>query len=187
MKCAIVIIFMSVAVMRLGAQEKEEPHPDTAFRQAVQKIEHDFVTGMRQLASKATSVQVYQIGDLKPNLDPFTDGSAKALFKVQEGAYTILKTVDKIKNRETIRLWAEAVLPTESHPFAVCVPSPGFAVRFVDADGTTVYSTAICLKCQSAAMKFPRYSSRIGFDPKAMKRLLTVAGFSTAELAPNNR
>lgn len=183
MKCATAILVMSAAILRLDAQEAEQkPHPDTVFRLALREIEQDFVAGMRKLAAKASTVRIYRIGALKADLDPFTDSDGETMFRDQEGAYPVLKAGDPITNKEVILSWAETILPKESHPFAVCAPSPGFAVRFLDSDGATVYSTTICLRCQSAAMIYPMYSSRIGFDLKAMKRLLTAAGFSAADL-----
>ncbi len=183
MKLAIIILILIAPLMRMGAQEKAPaPHPDAVFRLALQEIESDFVAGMRQLAAKAAVVRVYRLGGLKEDLNPFSFNLDDTLFRVKEGAYTILKAGNKITSKEVIRSWAEAVLPKESHPFAMCAPSPGFAVMFLDSDGVTVYATTICLKCQSTAMDFPMYSSRMGFDLKAMERLLTAAGFSTTEL-----
>lgn len=187
MKLALTIVLLGAAVFRLSAEEATQaPDPDTVFRLALQKIEHDFVAGMRQLTAKAAEVRVYRIGELKPDWGPFSTAPEGTVFTMQADgddlAYTVLKAVAPITKEEVIRLWAQTVLPGQPHPFAMCMPTPGFAIRFLDSNGKSIYSTAICLKCQSASMEFPRYSERIGFDPKAMERLLKEAGFSSEDL-----
>jgi hypothetical protein len=187
MKFAIAFLILSAATLRLGAQQEEQAaDPNTVFRLALRKIEQDFVNGMRQNAAKAVAVQLYQIGEMRSDWSPFSWAPEGTIFTIQEDgderAYTVLKAENAIIKKEVIQMWAETVLPEQSHPFAICMPTPGFAIRFLNSSGETIHATTICIKCQSAAVEFPRYSGRIGFDPKAMERLLKEAGFSSDDL-----
>ena len=170
----------------LAAEEQEMyRHPSTKFYKALDKLEDDYIAGMRTLAEKAAEARIYQIDPNPSEADLLRAYPENEFFVFSttggKSVYHVQKTSDAEKDPEKIVAWARAVLPPEDHALAMCVPTPGFAIRFLNGDGSTIYETTICLECHSAAMEFPRYSARIGIDVERMKNLLKDQGFNFEE------
>ena len=175
------IILIWLLIIPAAADEKPATEdPDTAFRNGLRVLERRYVTSMRELAENAQKIRIVCIGDEIEDSDPFADYPTGKFFQIQEGGrqriFKVTASFELAGDLKPIRRWAGAVLPVESHPFAVCVPTPGFAVRFFDGRGRSIYASTICMKCQSSALEFPRYSGRIGIDITEVRKLIRMAG-----------
>ena len=186
MKTLSLLQLLILGTCALAAEEHEmDRHPTAKFHKALDKLEDDYITGMRMLAEKAAEARIYQIDPNPSEADLLRDYPENEFFVFSttggKSVYQVQKTSDPEEDPEKIVAWARAVLPPEDHALDMCVPTPGFAIRFLNSDGSTIYQTTICLECHSAAMEFPRYSGRIGIDVERMKNLLKDQGFNPEE------
>jgi hypothetical protein len=186
MKAISLLHLLFVLTCAAFAEEQDiARHPDSEFRKALEKLEEGYINGMRALAEKSVAVRIYQIDSDPSEIDPFgtyPEDRFLVFPTPDEGCvYQVRMSSDLEGDREKIKAWAHAVLPPGNHAFAMCMPTPGFAIKFLDDKGATIYQTTICLKCNSAAMEFPRYSDRIGLDVDLIKGLLKDQGFHPQE------
>ena len=69
-----------------------------------------------------------------------------------------------------------AILPKKPKPFAMSIPTPSYAIRFLDAKGELIYETSLCLDEHYIQMVYPRYLGRVGIDAKIVRQFLTKYG-----------
>ena len=174
------------ADFRLNADTAAE----VEFFSSLQEIEAKYVKSIRNSLTKAIRVEIYRIDpEFKTNNDPF--GKDTSNFRIRgrddEIEYEILKRFESLEKPDQILVWSELILPREELAFAMCVPHPGFAIRFFGAGDAILYETTICLKCHSATMNYPKYESRIGIDaPKITGLLLEMGAALPTKQKPNN-
>ncbi len=183
------LLIVSTCVMSEEEQGIDR-HPDEEFTEALGKLEEAYINGMRALAEKSVSVRIFQIDPKRLPLetDPFaaTTYSEDRFLFFEDAVYQIRKASDSVGERENVMAWAHAIFPTENHAVAMCMPTPGFAVKFLDGKGSTIYQTTICLKCSFVEIRFPlyHYSNRIGIDVALIGNLLEDQGFDPKEGEP---
>ena len=170
----------------LACAEEPDLGPEAAFYKGLQKLEQQYIKTMREKALKAASVEIHCISDTSTDRDPLSVDVDGEFFTLEDNGYPqhyrISKSGKTAKKPAEIRAWVDAILPAEEQPFAMCIPDYGFAVSFIDKDGHEIYSTRICLKCSSTDVSYPRYNSRLGFDPKVVSQLIKNSGLSVPEL-----
>ncbi len=181
------VIGLAAAWICSAMVSAEEPElgPEVAFFKGLQKLEQQYINAMREKALKAASVEVLQIGGKRTETNLLESVDKNVFFTIDEDESTykllILQSGKTAKKPAEIKAWADAVLPAEEQPFAMCIPDYGFGVRFLDPEGREIYSTRICLKCSSSDVSYPRYNSRLGFDPKVVRQLIKNSGLTVPD------